>query len=89
MDPESVAKVDDNSQLVIKIHVEGAELAVLKGAQKLIQAKSPILLINISHNMENLFDVPEFLISMKKYKLFIRTHCLFGEGITLTAIPQL
>jgi FkbM family methyltransferase len=88
MDPESAAKVDDNSQLVIKIHVEGAELAVLKGAQKLIQAQSPILLINISHNMENLFDVPEFLISMKKYKLFIRAHSLFGEGITLTAIPR-
>jgi FkbM family methyltransferase len=89
MDPESAAKVEDNSRLIIKIHVEGAELEVLKGAQKLIQAKSPILLINISHNIENLFDVPEFLISMKKYRLFLRAHCLFGEGVTLTAIPQL
>lgn len=78
---------DDGSPLLLKVHVEGEELEVLRGGRTLIQSRRPVILLNISHNLTDLIDVPEFLMDLTGYKLYVRSHSLFGEGLTLTAVP--
>ena len=48
---QGLEKVD-----VIKLDVEGAERAVLKGAKKTIKKFKPILLISVYHQEQDLFE---------------------------------
>ncbi|MDB0037791.1 FkbM family methyltransferase [bacterium] len=60
---------------VIKIDIEGYELEALKGAKKVIEEKSPILIVEISDNRENFEgangkDIFEFVKSIDNYRVF-------------------
>jgi FkbM family methyltransferase len=70
-----------NNVALIKVDVQGHELAVLKGGEKLLREQSPVLLIEIDNRMdthlgENIWD---FLDAIN-YRMF-RTNDL-GEAIT-------
>lgn len=46
---------------LIKIHVEGYELEVLKGAKRTIKEFKPVLLIGICHNPEEFFGTKKYI----------------------------
>ena len=72
-------------RVLIKLHIEGAELAALKGAEKLIQRTEADILLNISHDEISYLEIPEFLAGFACYDVFLRSHSLFGEGLTVFA----
>ena len=78
----------NNSDILIKIHVEGAELSVLEGSIRMIKKFKPDIFINLSHDEESLFKIPDFLSALGGYKLYLTGHSLFGEGITLFATQK-
>lgn len=51
--------VEDNNLTVglIKIHAEGAEQKVLRGAKKTIEKQAPILIVEINHTESDFFDI--------------------------------
>lgn len=70
---------------LIKLHVEGAELRALSGAAEILDAMRADLLINLSHNEKQFLEVPEILARTGRFDLYLRSHSLFGEGLTLFA----
>jgi len=43
------------------------------------------LLINMSHDERSLLEIPEVLAATGRFDIFLRSHSLFGEGLTLFA----
>jgi FkbM family methyltransferase len=72
-------------RLLIKLHIEGAELAALRGAQQVIRTTCADILLNLSHDERSYLEIPEFLAGFGCYDIFLRSHSLFGEGLTLFA----
>jgi FkbM family methyltransferase len=72
-------------RILIKLHIEGAELAALKGAEHIIRTTNADVLLNLSHDEPSYLEIPEFLASFGRHDLFLRSHSLFGEGLTLFA----
>lgn len=59
----------------IKMDIEGAELASLRGGAKLIKKNCPILAVCVYHKKEDLFTIPQLILSMnEKYKLYLRHY---------------
>jgi FkbM family methyltransferase len=67
----------------IKMDIEGAEMAALRGAEGIIKEQKPILAIACYHQMRDgafvgsmdLFDIPTYIKSLvPEYKIFIRHH---------------
>lgn len=71
----------------IKMDVEGAELAALKGAEKIILEQRPKLAICVYHKPEDIFEIPKLLLSYhENYRLFLRQYALAGAETVLYAI---
>lgn len=71
----------------IKMDVEGAELKVLEGAEKLIKRNKPKLAISIYHKPEDLLELPIYIKSLvPEYKLFLRHHSSTLSETVLYAI---
>ncbi len=77
---------------LIKIDVEGAELSVLRGAEKLLQAHHPVLVIEV-----HVFAFPSFQTSLPEFLAFLerfgyREHKLPGNlsetGLHYQAVYQ-
>ncbi|BCZ48616.1 hypothetical protein psyc5s11_46830 [Clostridium gelidum] len=78
-----------NNISYLKIHVEGYELKVLKGALKVINNSRPIIGVTIYHNEEGLWKVPKFLMeNLQGYVFYNRLHCYCGIASVLYAIPK-
>ncbi|WP_067734106.1 FkbM family methyltransferase [Novosphingobium naphthalenivorans] len=75
----------DAPRVLLKLHVEGSELPALQGAEKLLRACAVDVLANLSHDQRSLLDIPPFLAGLGRHDLFLRSHALFGEGLTLFA----
>lgn len=59
----------------IKMDIEGAEMSALKGADELIVRCKPKLAICVYHKLEDLWEIPLYIISLSKdYKLYLRQH---------------
>lgn len=59
----------------IKMDIEGYELAALKGAKKLIETNKPFLAISLYHKPNDLWEIPQYIKSIRKdYKFYLRTH---------------
>lgn len=56
----------------IKMDVEGVELEVLKGAEELITKYHPKLAISIYHKLEDILEIPQYLLSKYNYKIYMR-----------------
>ena len=70
---------------LLKLHIEGAELPVLRGAANFIRKTKPDIFVNLSHDEISLLDIPLFLRSLGYYRISLAGHSLFGEGMTLFA----
>jgi FkbM family methyltransferase len=56
----------------IKMDIEGAEMAALRGAQKTIEEYAPQLLISGYHKIEDMWEIPEFILGINpNYKMFL------------------
>ena len=58
---------------IIKVDVEGFELEVLKGAKEIISKCKPILIVELSSNRENSYEINElidFILSFDSYDLY-------------------
>ncbi|MDR2590941.1 MAG: FkbM family methyltransferase, partial [Oscillospiraceae bacterium] len=76
-------KLDDilngDEATYIKMDIEGAELNALKGAEQTIKKYRPKLAISIYHKLEDIWEIPEYLLKLNRnYKLYIRHHYIIG-----------
>lgn len=59
----------------IKMDIEGAELAALKGAEATIAAHYPILAISLYHKPADLITIPQFIHQVQPgYRFYLRAH---------------
>lgn len=59
----------------LKIDVEGAELAVLKGAKQIIKINKPKIAVCVYHKQQHFIEIPELLMEFRSdYKIFFRHH---------------
>jgi FkbM family methyltransferase len=78
------AKADD--QILVKLHIEGAEWPVIESSLSAIAHYNRIhFFINLSHDEDSLTRLPAALAATGKFDLYLNSHSLFGEGITLFA----
>lgn len=75
----------DAQRILLKLHIEGSELPALQGAEHMLRTRAVDVLVNLSHDQRSLLDIPGFLASLGRHDLFLRSHALFGEGLTLFA----
>jgi len=74
-----VARLDDmlDRCTYLKLEIEGAELAALKGAARLIQNCRPKMAISTYHKPTDFLDLLPYLTSLNKgYRLTLRHHAL-------------
>ena len=73
-------------EILTKLHVEGAEWPIISASTKFLERNLiHDIVINLSHDEESLVKIPEVLHKTGKYDLFLHSHALFGEGLTLFA----
>ena len=78
--PVELAAIDDvvgdEKVTFIKMDVEGAELESLKGAKNTIIKNHPRLAICAYHKLEDLYELPEYILSLvPEYKFYLRHYC--------------
>jgi len=79
-------KISPSSKTLIKLHIEGAEWPVIESSLEMLLGFDQIdLLINLSHDEDSLINIPRTLGLSNKFDLFLDSHALFGEGLTLFA----
>lgn len=71
----------------VKYDVEGYEKQALEGTKNLISGHAPALAISIYHRPEDLWELPETILTWApKYKLYLRSHAEEGMDTVLYAI---
>lgn len=80
-----IGAIAPEKRCLIKLHIEGAELQALSGAAKILKGMKTDLLINVSHNERQFIEVPALLAQHDCFDIHLRSHSLFGEGLTLFA----
>ncbi|HEX7822845.1 MAG TPA: FkbM family methyltransferase [Sphingobium sp.] len=76
-------------RILLKLHVEGSELAALHGARKLLSRHHVDILVNLAHDEASYRDIPAYLAGFGRFDQYLRCHALFGEGLTLFARNKL
>lgn len=73
----------------IKMDIEGAELAALKGAEQTLRRFKPRLAVCVYHRLEDFFDIPDYLESLGlNYRLFLRHFSIHAEETVLFASAE-
>lgn len=74
---------------LVKMDIEGAEPAALRGAEKTIRLRKPALAISVYHQVEHLWRIPAWIKRIDPAcKLFLRHHSdQLGETVCY-AVPQ-
>ena len=77
----------DEKVTFIKMDIEGAEFAALKGAEKVIRNQKPKLAISVYHRREDIWEIPKLLIKYNPdYKFYLRVYSFTGNDAVLYAI---
>lgn len=72
---------------MIKMDIEGAELAALEGAQNCIREQHPKLIICVYHKPEDIIEIPAYILSLcPDYKLYLRHYSLGHTETVLYAV---
>ncbi len=67
------AILEDNGATLIKYDVEGEEIAAIRGSRKTILESKPKLQIAAYHRIEDIFSIPEEILSLRDdYKIYLR-----------------
>ncbi len=78
------ASSDD--RILIKLHIEGSEWPVIESSYEILALwRRTSFLINLSHDEDSLIKVPHAFQRAGNHDLLIRSHSLFGEGLTMCA----
>ncbi|HZQ14636.1 MAG TPA: FkbM family methyltransferase [Pseudolabrys sp.] len=73
----------------IKLHLEGGELAALKGARQTLLAHRPIVAATVYHNADGIWRTPLWLMeTLPDYRFLFRAHSWCGTGAVVYAIPN-
>jgi FkbM family methyltransferase len=73
----------------IKIHTEGSELDILKGANKTIKEYKPSLAYSVYHNRDGLYRaIIEPMRSLDNYRWYFRLHSYQGTGAFVYGVPN-
>ena len=82
--------IGDGALDFIKLDVEGAEAAALRGAEKTLIRTRPALLVSCYHRSEDLFALPLLLSKLcPGYRLYLRRKlCVPAWEVDLLALPQ-
>jgi FkbM family methyltransferase len=77
------------SPTFMKLHLEGGELAALKGARQTLQAHRPIVVATVYHNADGIWETPRWLMdTLPDYRFLFRVHAWCGNGAVVYAIPH-
>jgi FkbM family methyltransferase len=77
------------SPTFIKLHLEGAELAALKGAYEALRSKRPMIAATVYHNADGIWKTPHWLMdTLANYRFLFRSHGWCGTGAVVYAIPE-
>lgn len=75
--------VGEDKVTYIKLDIEGAESEALQGAEKTIKRCHPKLAISIYHKPEDIFELPDLILSMQNdYRFYLR-HYQLGQYETI------
>lgn len=78
--------LDGEKVTFIKMDIEGAEYAALKGAEKIIKEQRPRLAISIYHKPSDIVEIPKLLLEYRDdYKFYLRHYSLLGNETVLYA----
>jgi FkbM family methyltransferase len=84
VDRNQVARVD-----FIKMDIEGAEMAALRGSRRTIERHMPRLAISVYHSLDDFLDIPEIVAQFSSnYNLYLRHHTTHAEETVLYATPR-
>jgi len=72
----------------IKMDIEGAELAALKGAEQTIRKHKPKLAICVYHKIEDIYEIPDLIASYGDYVFYLRHYTPWQTETVLYAIPR-
>jgi FkbM family methyltransferase len=73
----------------VKLHLEGGELAALKGARRTLLAHRPIVAATVYHNADGIWRTPLWLMdTLPDYRFLFRAHSWCGTGAVVYAIPS-
>lgn len=73
----------------VKLHLEGAELAVLRGACKTLLRERPIVAATIYHDRSGIWELPRWLMqTLDNYAFHLRKHSWCGTGAVIYCIPR-
>jgi FkbM family methyltransferase len=77
------------SPTFVKLHLEGGELAALKGARQTLSSNRPIVAVTVYHNADGIWKTPLWLMgTLTNYRFLFRTHSWCGTGAVIYAIPD-
>ena len=66
---------EDYKPTYIKLDIEGAEMSALKGTEKIINKYRPKLAISIYHSLNDLWEIPYYLmVKYPFYDFYVRHH---------------
>lgn len=73
----------------IKLHLEGGELAAMKGARETLLAHRPIVAATVYHNADGIWRTPLWLMrTLPDYRFLFRNHSWCGTGAVVYGIPN-
>jgi FkbM family methyltransferase len=77
------------SPTFIKLHLEGGELAALKGARRTLLSCRPLIAATVYHNADGIWRTALWLTeTLPDYRFLFRLHSWCGTGAVIYAIPK-
>jgi len=77
------------SPTFVKLHLEGGELAALKGAQQTLIVHRPLIAATVYHNADGLWKTARWLMqTLPDYQFLFRIHSWCGTGAVIYGIPN-